>query len=82
MLSVSSEAVASCCILNVNLQLGPLGCPAESCVHWIGMKESPDLSCHEGLKSRVRNDGRRHGPNPVLGRGGRQLAGDTENATP
>ena len=56
-LGVEGEAIASCHILNVHLELVPPRCSAESCGHWTSVKEGLNLSCNEGFEGRVGNDG-------------------------
>ncbi len=63
-----------------DLELVPSGCAAESCGHWISLKEGLDLSCYEGLDGRmgIMAGGIDQCPGP---RGG-VLAGDIVTATP
>ncbi len=73
-------AIVPCNILNVHLELVPSGCAAESCGHWISLKEGMDLSCHEGFEGRmgIMAGGIDQSPGP---RGG-ALAADNVTATP
>ncbi len=50
MLGMESGAIVPCSILNVHLELVLSGCAAESCGHWISLKEGLDVSCHEGFE--------------------------------
>ena len=59
-LGMEGGAIVPCNILNVHLELVLSCCAAESCGHWISLKEGLNLSCHEGFEGRVGNDGRRH----------------------
>ena len=59
-LGMECGAIVPCNILNVHLELVPSGCAAESCGHWISLKEGLDLSCHEGFEVRMGNNGRKH----------------------